>query len=286
MYTIRHTNFEKMKYLITYGDNDYIKSRERLKKEAESLNIFDKVIAYGSEDLPEEFKKKTIFKHKRGSGLWVWKPYLIRKTLEQMNDGDILVYVDSGCNLYKSTQWNRYFSILSTRYDMLAFKIACKCGAYTKKSVLEYFNQIIGPYWKNFFQIAGGILFIKKSPHSTFFLKEWENLCTENNLCDVTQEEKAIQLPEFIEHRHDQSILSGLIYAFTKRIKILPQDFEGRRFGQAICASRCNDKEQKRTMPSRGWGKHHITRPIRLIIEHIEYLYWEFKNQYYQKSHP
>ena len=36
-------------------------------------------------------------KHKKGHGYYIWKPYLIQKTMNKMNDGDILLYSDAGC---------------------------------------------------------------------------------------------------------------------------------------------------------------------------------------------
>jgi hypothetical protein len=34
-----------------------------------------------------------------GFGLWVWKPYLCKVILDQLNEGDILVYADSGSEI-------------------------------------------------------------------------------------------------------------------------------------------------------------------------------------------
>ena len=39
--------------------------------------------------------------HQRGCkhGFWLWKPFIIKKTMENMNDGDVLLYLDCGCEL-------------------------------------------------------------------------------------------------------------------------------------------------------------------------------------------
>ena len=47
-----------------------------------------------------------ILANKRGYGYWLWKPYLIMKTLEQMNDNDILVYADCGCEIESNKKNN------------------------------------------------------------------------------------------------------------------------------------------------------------------------------------
>ena len=35
-----------------------------------------------------------IENNKKGYGYWLWKPYIIKKTLEKMKKGDILLYLD------------------------------------------------------------------------------------------------------------------------------------------------------------------------------------------------
>ena len=50
----------------------------------------------------KEFWKKNgdfIEKNKRGYGYWLWKSYIIKKTMDMMKDGDILLYLDSGCEI-------------------------------------------------------------------------------------------------------------------------------------------------------------------------------------------
>ena len=38
-----------------------------------------------------------IENNKRGYGYWLWKSYIVKKQLELMKEGDILLYADSGC---------------------------------------------------------------------------------------------------------------------------------------------------------------------------------------------
>ena len=82
------------KYFISYGNELYHNSLIRLKEEAESLNIFDKVIIYTEEDLPEEIKNHELSKYNRGGGYWLWKPYFVWLTLSKVQPGDIVIYSD------------------------------------------------------------------------------------------------------------------------------------------------------------------------------------------------
>jgi len=66
--------------------------------------MFNKIISYNDKDLnnDEEFWKKHgnfIENNKRGNGYWIWKPYIIMKNLDLMNDNDILLYLDCGCEV-------------------------------------------------------------------------------------------------------------------------------------------------------------------------------------------
>ena len=41
-------------------------------------------------------QKIMITKNPRGYGYWLWKSYIIKKTIEKMSDDDILLYLDCG----------------------------------------------------------------------------------------------------------------------------------------------------------------------------------------------
>ena len=48
-------------------------------------------------------KNIKLFSLKKGAGLWAWKPLVILRAMEQMSDGDILLYQDCGKGLkYKN----------------------------------------------------------------------------------------------------------------------------------------------------------------------------------------
>jgi len=265
-----------MRYLISYADHNFAKSLERIKKEAEALGIFDRVITYSPADFSDEFKKHPLLKYPKGGGYWVWKAYFVAKTLEQMNNDDILFYVDSGSSLYPSKYWNRYFRILEKK-DVLCFMIVRRCGAYTKRIVLEYFNHILGPYWKHYYQIAATTFFIKKSDFTVSLSKEWLTLFTEEMVVD----ENGPQHRGFIANRHDQSLLCGLLYKYENKVEILNNDFEAKRNGQAIWASRLKDGSTKIVRYKKGWIDFYLKRPLGIFYRKCEQVYWHQMNKLY-----
>eukprot|EP00961_Rhodomonas_salina_P273499 3695546-Rhodomonas_salina.1 len=40
-------------------------------------------------------RNRHILQHRRGAGFWLWKPFLLNRTLHGMEEGDLLMYVDA-----------------------------------------------------------------------------------------------------------------------------------------------------------------------------------------------
>jgi hypothetical protein len=55
------------------------------------------IIIFEKNDIDNDFinKNKSILNCNRGGGYWLWKPYIINKTLKKINDDDIIFYIDS-----------------------------------------------------------------------------------------------------------------------------------------------------------------------------------------------
>jgi hypothetical protein len=97
------------KVFFTFGsDNDYerkhIYHANNLAEQVKQFNIFDEINVYTGIDIQNdksfwEQHGEFIKNNRRGYGYWVWKPYLIKKKMEQLNDGDILLYLDSQCRI-------------------------------------------------------------------------------------------------------------------------------------------------------------------------------------------
>ena len=269
-----------MKFLITYGNQNYQKAKERLILEAHQTQQFDVIKAYGPEDLPPQITSNPLFMCEKGGGYWIWKSYIIHDMLSQIKENDIIIYVDAGCNLYPTDQWNHYFAIMQ-KYDLLAFCINCINKRFIKKDVIEYFTPNNGETWKHFYQIAGGILFVKKTDFSLNFTLNWKELSSSNLVADVPPERLANENKGFIGHRHDQAILTGLIYQHmsTHKIKIIWNDFESLRPGQAIHASRISD-HGKRSSDIQQPFKQMIKACFVLPLRSLRQLFWELVNKY------
>ncbi len=203
-----------MKHIfITYGDTGYEAAKAKIVAEARATGEFDEVYAYGREHLSPELLASDVIKVKRGGGLWSWKPDVILSTMNRHNDGDIIVYCDAGCSLYKSLEWKKYWKKLES-HDIVAQRIFQRTDKWTRKELLDYF-QDNSPQWHKCYQYQGTIIIII-SEFTRKFVKEWRDLMISHPkfAMDVTEEEKGLQHPTLIENRHDQAIYSALIYKY------------------------------------------------------------------------
>ena len=207
-----------MIHLITYGDSKYSETKERLHSQAYSLGWFDTVTSYGPEDLDDDFKErfKDILEMPRGGGYWIWKPYIINKHLEKIEDGDILIYLDAGCYINPSgrKRFNEYIDMLTKSDEgCISFQMTHHIEKkWTTEEIFEYFN--IHPHSKDIIesgQIIATVRMFKKNVNSFNIVSAWLNPLYQTPLLFTDHYNKSIkniQSDIFIENRHDQSILS------------------------------------------------------------------------------
>jgi hypothetical protein len=201
------------------GEQKYIDAVKRITREMQTNTTqFDKIVAKTDADLkrdPEFWPKHGDFinANTRGYGYWLWKPYLIMKTLEIMNDGDILFYVDSGCELLPNENNDLEIAKLAKSCDKntILYIIASEENQYNKMDLVN--AMILEEEQKtnvmNTMQNAATFIIMKKTDQTYDFASEWYSICcTYSNIDDSPS--KAANDPSFIEHRHDQSVFSLL----------------------------------------------------------------------------
>lgn len=210
-----------MKIFLNYGDKKFILSRKRISLEAQNLNYFDKIITE-TEDIKNDLEIinclknsnfKKVFNAKRGGGYWLWKPYIIYKNLQLLNDNDILVYSDSGStipnNKYTIDKLNEYINIVKkSDKGILAFRNPHKESNWTKGDVFEHFNCLDTKDIYNTRQFTANRIIIKKNLHSMTLFKIWWE--TAKNYSHLFDDSTSItkNFNNFIENRHDQSVFS------------------------------------------------------------------------------
>lgn len=238
--------------LIAYSDESMKYSLKQLGIQAKYIKNVDKVILYTKKDLPKLILNSPLMQYKRGGGYWVWKPYLIWKTLQDFPDGTDICYVDAGCSLQGGDQWDIYFNKLKEKPVLLfqyapyiqKWKKEMGCGSsaiecWSKKATLDYFDTRYGKGFHNFSKIWGGLIFCKGKDN--IFIKEWLDITLQHPeiVMDPLGDELQNQHKAFCgEHRHDQSVITPLAYFHKELCTILPEVFDENRKSSIIVASR------------------------------------------------
>ena len=198
------------------GQN-YYDALDRISNELKQIKVFDEIVLFTDKDLrnDKEFWNKHgnfIENNKRGCGFWTWKSYIISKTLKKMNNNDILLYADVGCEIVNNEDsYDRMKQLIDkcNKYNILYTKAGHDMKTYCKMDLFEYMGMINDKIM-NSDQYQAGLLLIKKNVLTSDFIDEWYNISCNYHLIDNSP--SILQnSPEFIEHRHDQSIFSLLL---------------------------------------------------------------------------
>lgn len=202
------------KYFLTFGNKNFNKQLERLKKESESVGWFDGTIIETPETIQSFYKKHRFFidANERGYGYWIWKPYVILRQLREMEDGDMLFYTDAGATIlpHRKKRFDEYVQLLNqSEKPIITF---CVPG-YTERNLqkpasLRKFkrNGLSLEHDEAFLesgQIESGVFLCKKNKFTVDFVQSWLDNLLENDY------ELAHDF-DCKEYRHDQSVLSIL----------------------------------------------------------------------------
>jgi len=240
------------KIFIAYADHKMAYSLKRIGKQARKLGIFDEVILWTPEMLPNYILESPLMSYSYGGGYWAWKPCIIYETLKKNAEDTVVCYVDAGCSLKKGIEWTLYFELLKT-YDSLCFKYRDEMSAWerfgskstkikhwAKKELLLFLDEIVmDDIYREQNKIWGGALFFKGKDN--LFIKEWLDITINHPemIIDPTKDELNNQYPFFALHKHDQPVLTALAYKYRNNSLVLPELSETVGKNVAIHATRC-----------------------------------------------
>jgi hypothetical protein len=165
---------------ITFSNTEFMKPTRIMEQSMEFP--FDERIAYTELDIPEFIEKHKFFiqNFPRGYGHFIWKAYVILKTLKKMSADDILVYCDAGMHLNKKgiIRYQQYIEMLTTsEKSLVVFNTndSYKAQEFVKlDAYMLYYPEFIqssNPY------MYAGCMIIKKSPLSQKIIEDWCTLC-------------------------------------------------------------------------------------------------------------
>lgn len=209
------------RYLISYADHNFRRQQILWEKSARFFSCKTEVVSYGPDDICRDFYTSNydVLSERKGGGFWLWKPYLILKTLNEMEYGDLLFYMDSGSVFCKGVS-GLFNKLEFQNQDVVSFETPFIEREYSQKRTIEYMlegldpNQFISVINSN--QIQATFQFVRKSEESIRFYSELLELSTNPDLikdADTLAEESY----GLVAHRHDQSIFSLLYKKYGYR---------------------------------------------------------------------
>jgi uncharacterized protein YndB with AHSA1/START domain len=205
-------------WIVSYANGQYLLSRKVLMESARRYGI-DEFRPWNRAEVertPFYKMHKSTLDLQRGSGYWLWKPFIIHEVLKEMNAGDLVVYSDAGIEIIDDISpllqicQQRELLLFAGHYDDVGSPGPNICSKWTKRDCFVYMG-CDEPYYYESRMLDASFLVLMKTERSVAFVREWLLYCSQGslltdhpNVCDFPN------LPNFIEHRHDQSILSLL----------------------------------------------------------------------------
>ena len=198
------------------GHPIFFKNQHALNAEAINRGI-DHIYNYRYSLLEADFIKRheKIFHQRTGAGYWIWKPWVILKTMEKAEENVIIIYLDVGVGirqpitslLRKHLRKNHDVLLVEGAYqndghdikEMTARQALIKMGLDDNDQILR------GP------AVWAGIVILRNTSKSRDFVRKWLSYCEDEELLTGHHKHSSSDLPvhkTFRLHMHDQALLS------------------------------------------------------------------------------
>lgn len=246
---------------VTYADERFMISAERITRQARRSGIFDRITIYSPKDLPAFVRFSPLFLGTEGGGYWCWKPFIISHALKQCEIGDVVVYADAGCTLIAdSPEWTDYKRLLQDHsaiffqyrrdYQYQGWAQYCHADAldktaikhWMKPTLIDYMQKYNQPGMFDYDSLWAGFIIYKKEERQTTILDQWLKITfLRPDLVIPPFGNETIGIPEYYyDHRCDQSILTPLVFLYGEEdnVVVLPETSESQMGHPAILASR------------------------------------------------
>ena len=219
--------------LVSYADGPrvFFKNQNSLSQSAINKG-FDVIATYRKGHLEPAFyeKNKAILDQPRGAGYWLWKPYIILKTLKQYPDHSIVVYGDSGVvfskpmtPLFKMLEKNPLIFVGNGKPVPLRHHLKMEA-----RNILQIKD---GDHLLDAQKIWAFFMIIKNTPQTRSFIEEWLKLCEIKELITDAPYDQKNQEDGFGGHLHDEPLLSIVAANHPEGITIIPKNILRKEYG-------------------------------------------------------
>ncbi len=213
-------------YFATFANTNFM-STNRIIKQIEEFEMFDKIISWNETMISDFIQKHYNFiMNSVKFGMFIWKPYIILKTLEMMNENDILVYCDAGMHANKNglPRFKEYLEYLKQDKDILVFTTTNNYIAqdYIKADAVMHYNPDF--FGKTDIAIYAGIMILKKTDISVKFIKDWLNLCENYHFLDSSLSVNYKEHPNYKGNDKDNGLFNLTLSKFRDYTHMITPD--------------------------------------------------------------
>jgi len=220
-------------YLVSYGSGRFVEALGNLVGGARIMGVqeirpWTRPMVHS---LPLLAKHLTILSSPRGDGYWLWKPLIIRQTLYEMAAGDVLIYLDAGMEMVAdlapliALSDEHEIVLFANHYDDIIHPGAPLCRYWTRRDCFVHMDLDDDTCYDAPMVDASCIL-VAKTTRGVAFCDEWLTYCSAHSLvADGPNISGLPNLDGFIDHRHDQSVLSLLAYKHRLELFRHPSQF-------------------------------------------------------------
>jgi hypothetical protein len=205
--------------LLTYATREYLPQQRVVVRSARAAGITESV-AWDRPMLERTdfyLQHREVLDRRKGGGLWLWKPYLISRELQRLAAGDFLIYSDCGYPWRPLVIRQSLEPLLhwcgTENGGLLPGVYVPRHGSnrkWTKRECLVAMQCDSEPYLGQP-QIQATFSVWQKCAQAERFAAEWLRWCVQRvALSDEKLMPDIHEYPDFIAHRHDQSILTNL----------------------------------------------------------------------------
>jgi len=216
-------------YFLVYQDWTHQTHISRLIDSVKKHNPEMEICIFHKNEIDPAFldRHKSVFEYSRGGGYWIWKPYILYELLKNIEMGETVLYMDSKYEVLEPmTEW------LSTKPDLCIWKNRPNSHGHIMKhwckmDVIKKYNMFDKVFYENAEDCWAGMIFVRKTEQTMAYIQEWLSMCEHDTITDSPSQEP--NASTFIEHRHDQILLSIVVHKHQ-----IPTEYLERKYIQDL----------------------------------------------------
>jgi hypothetical protein len=206
-------------YLVSFASAEFAPFQVYLNQTAVAFGGIDGIVPWGPERLAATAfhdRHRDILSAPTGSGYWLWKPYIILELLERVREGDWVIYSDSGryrpSALYRPiAPLLRWAAANGGLFPGIYVPEHGPNSRWTKRDCFVRMGCDAPRFWAAP-QVQASFSLWRRSPAALDFVRRWLGRCTDRAIISDEPNIAGLpNLPGFVAHRHDQSVLTNLM---------------------------------------------------------------------------